>query len=257
MSVSLRWAWRMPAASTTGPLVAGSDIIACASMACSLSKTGSPSPIGTRRHTHETTPPIESWASRNAVMVCARATTSRLAPIISGAGEDRGMGVWEDRGMGVGRGRAHLGHAGGSRRVRTPHGGRVHVRARQCSELLRCKRRHVHRADAADPRNDLDAQLRCQPLFRNRAGSDTPCPCPGAAMRRCGTGAGCEGLVVNGLASIHPPAAPSPPPTYPPTPPHPTHPTHPRPSALSHCAAYRWSRAPTSVRHRWRRALRT
>lgn len=43
--------------------VAGIESIACASVASSLSKTGSPSPEGTRRITQVTVPPIESDAS--------------------------------------------------------------------------------------------------------------------------------------------------------------------------------------------------
>eukprot|EP00465_Bigelowiella_longifila_P010383 CAMPEP_0185266398 /NCGR_PEP_ID=MMETSP1359-20130426/30942_1 /TAXON_ID=552665 /ORGANISM="Bigelowiella longifila, Strain CCMP242" /LENGTH=154 /DNA_ID=CAMNT_0027856191 /DNA_START=488 /DNA_END=949 /DNA_ORIENTATION=- len=41
---------------TSNPLVAGMDMIALARSASSLSKTGDPSPAGTRRATHSTTP---------------------------------------------------------------------------------------------------------------------------------------------------------------------------------------------------------
>ena len=46
------------------PLVAGMLSIACASIASSLSKTGSPSPTGALRITHVTVPPMLSFASR-------------------------------------------------------------------------------------------------------------------------------------------------------------------------------------------------
>lgn len=46
------------------PLVAGIESIACASMASSLSKTGSPSPTGQLRTTQVTVPPMLSFWSR-------------------------------------------------------------------------------------------------------------------------------------------------------------------------------------------------
>jgi len=45
------------------PLVAGSDIIACAILASSRSKTGSPSAAGTPVQTHATAPPMESFST--------------------------------------------------------------------------------------------------------------------------------------------------------------------------------------------------
>lgn len=48
---------------TSKAFVAGIDIIACASFASNLSKTGSPRPDGTLRMTQVTVPPIESIAS--------------------------------------------------------------------------------------------------------------------------------------------------------------------------------------------------
>jgi hypothetical protein len=46
------------------PFVAGMESMACASMASSLSKHGSPNPIGQLRMTQVTVPPMLSWASR-------------------------------------------------------------------------------------------------------------------------------------------------------------------------------------------------
>lgn len=48
----------------SNPLVAGMESIACASLASSLSKQGSPRPTGTLRITQVTVPPIESLRSR-------------------------------------------------------------------------------------------------------------------------------------------------------------------------------------------------
>lgn len=61
------------------PLVAGMLSIACASMASSLSKQGSPSPSGVLRITHVTVPPMLSLASRKAAILSAmRADASAL-----------------------------------------------------------------------------------------------------------------------------------------------------------------------------------
>ena len=62
------------------PLEAGSDSRPRARSASSLSKTGSPSPGGTPRATHSTTPPSESPRSRAASMasiICARRRRDR------------------------------------------------------------------------------------------------------------------------------------------------------------------------------------
>mmetsp|Transcript_8412 Transcript_8412/g.20939 ORF Transcript_8412/g.20939 Transcript_8412/m.20939 type:complete len:237 (+) Transcript_8412:397-1107(+) len=52
----------------SNPFVAGMESMACASLASSLSKTGSPSPMGTLRITTQHTPPIESSSDRAALM---------------------------------------------------------------------------------------------------------------------------------------------------------------------------------------------
>lgn len=54
------------------PLVAGMESMAWASLASSLSKTGSPSPTGQRRMTQVTLPPIESEFDLASIMRCRR-----------------------------------------------------------------------------------------------------------------------------------------------------------------------------------------
>jgi hypothetical protein len=49
--------------------VAGMESMAWASMASSLSKQGSPRPVGTLRHTHVTTPPMLSLSAFAASMI--------------------------------------------------------------------------------------------------------------------------------------------------------------------------------------------
>lgn len=63
----------------SNPLVAGMLSMAWASMASSLSKQGSPSPMGVLRITHVTVPPMLSFASRKAAIFSAmRADASVL-----------------------------------------------------------------------------------------------------------------------------------------------------------------------------------
>ena len=67
------------------PFEAGSDISARARSASSLSKTGSPSPAGTPRATHSTTPPSESPRLR-AASICAA-----ISAAAAGSGQRTGI----------------------------------------------------------------------------------------------------------------------------------------------------------------------
>ena len=58
------------------PLVAGIESMACASLASSLSNTGSPRPTGERRITQVTVPPIESALDLASMMRCERVGVS-------------------------------------------------------------------------------------------------------------------------------------------------------------------------------------
>ena len=61
-------------------LVAGMLSMACARTASSLSKHGSPSPVGLFRITHVTCPPMLSWRSRYSPM----SSSMRLLAVASG-----------------------------------------------------------------------------------------------------------------------------------------------------------------------------
>ena len=75
----------MPAASKPEPtakaLVAGMLIMAWASVASSLSKTGSPSPGGQPRTTHLTTPPKEFPESRASLMAAIMASAAEESAV--------------------------------------------------------------------------------------------------------------------------------------------------------------------------------
>ena len=66
------------------PLVAGSDIIACAILASSRSKTGSPSAAGTPVQMHATAPPMESFST----LTCRISVAIRHA--VGGCGQRSG-----------------------------------------------------------------------------------------------------------------------------------------------------------------------
>ena len=78
--------WREPGTSQppkpepiSKPLVAGMLSIACANMASSLSKTGSPRPTGQLRITHVTVPPMLSFLSLySAIIFAIRSEASLL-----------------------------------------------------------------------------------------------------------------------------------------------------------------------------------
>lgn len=65
----------------SNPLVAGMLIMAFASSASSLSKTGAPRPAGQLRMTHSTTPPTEFPSERTSLMRSIMESTTAASPV--------------------------------------------------------------------------------------------------------------------------------------------------------------------------------